>query len=151
MFTQGFLFLNLISGGILYSISVVSELLFVARIILAKLRKEEEIDNLIAFVFFSSNTSNFFSYFMIKCWLELGFSKSSIIITILIVINNLSNLMEIVGFFAIIFRMYKKHRSKLKFYFYTYFCVWFATLYFASLINPNGYFNIFFNPMSLVA
>ena len=151
MFTQGFLFLNLISGGILYSISIVSEFFLVFRIIFTELNQEKEVDSLISSVFFCSNTSNFFSYFIIKCWLELGFSKSSNFISILIIINNISNFIEISGFFIIVFKMYKKYGSKLKFYFYTYFCVWFAILYFASMINPNGYFNIFFNPMSLVA
>ena len=150
MFNQGFLFLNLISGGILYSISLVSEFFFIFRIILAELHHEKETDNLIRYLFFCSNTSNFFSYFVIKCWLELGFSKSSNFISTLIIINNISNFIEIAGFFIIVFKMYKKYGFRVKLYFYTHFCIWFAILYLASLMNPSGYFNIFFNPISLV-
>lgn len=150
MIMKSFILINSISAGVLYLISLTTELMFLGKIFIARIRKEDEIGDLIVFLFFSSNSSNILSYFTIKCLLELGFSKDSAIIGTLFWINNLSNFIEILALFVILFKLYKENGPKLKFHLYTYFCVWFGMLYFASIVNPEGYFDILFNPVNLI-
>ena len=145
-----FLF-NFISGFMLYLLSLFNESNYLIKIIRLRFVNEENIDNVIPLLFFASNASNFFAYFTIKCWLRLGFSQQSIFVNTLVGISNISNFIEIIAFIYVIRRMYIKNNITFKFVIYTYLSSWFLVMYFLSITSPNTFFDIFFNPISLLS
>lgn len=113
--------------------------------------KDDNIDKVVPLIFFSSNASNFFAYFVMKCWLGIGLPEDSIFVDSLIIISNISNCVEIAGFAYIIKKMYQISGITIKFLIYFYLSIWFTVMFFISIANPNTYFNVFCNPAALLS
>lgn len=145
-----FLF-NFFSGFTLYSLSLYHEGAFLLKIMRMRFTRDDNIDKVIPLIFFSSNTSNFFAYFVMKCWLGMGLSENGIFVDSLVLISNISNCVEILGFAYIIRKMYQVSGITIKFLVYSYLSLWFTIMFFISIINPNTYFNVFCNPAALLS